>query len=196
MKPRMIPDPEEFLATTADLFSDEARNNLVLGIAGVMLRDPDTYPERHLSAVDQDGVPVAAALVTLPRALILGDADSQDAVTGLVRLAEGLSPRIPGVIGNGPTVQMFANKWRALTGDDVSVLMNQGVFAIETVVSPPRPDGQSRRATVADVDLVVAWLVEFGREAMPHEDNDRDGSRTLSPNGCRSIRLPVSGSGR
>ncbi|MFV2001193.1 MAG: GNAT family N-acetyltransferase [Acidimicrobiia bacterium] len=174
MNPRMIADPEEFLTTTADLFCDEARNNLVLGIAGVMRTDPDRYPERHMLVVEQDGVAVAAALVTPPRALILGDADSQDAVTELVRLAEGSLPRIPGVIGNQPTVQMFANRWRAVTGDGVNVLMDQGVFSLETVVPPPRPEGQSRRATVADADLVVTWLVEFGREAMPHEGNDRE----------------------
>jgi len=173
METRTITDPEEFLTRTADLFRDEARNNLVLGIAGVMKSDPDTYPENHMFLVELDGESVAAALVTPPRALIVGDADREDAVAALVRFTGGLSPRIPGVIGNRPTVDMFAERWATETGENVTVLMNQGVFSLETVVPPLRPDGQSRPATAADADVLVAWLVEFGREAMPHEDNDR-----------------------
>jgi len=170
----VITDPAEFLTATADLFSNEARNNLILGIAGVMKADPDAYPEGHMLIVEHDGVPVAGALVTPPRALILGDADTEAAVESLVGLAKGLLPRIPGVIGNTPTVRIFANSWATSTGDDVSVLMNQGVFSLEAVVPQPLPKGESRAATSADSDLLVAWLEEFGREAMPHENHDHE----------------------
>ncbi|GMQ97650.1 MAG: GNAT family N-acetyltransferase [Acidimicrobiia bacterium] len=175
MNAKVITDPDEFLVTTTDLFSNEARNNLVLGIAGVMKADPDAYPECNMLIVEHDGVPVAGALVTPPRALILGDADTEEAVTKLVRLAKGLLPRIPGVVGNRPTVHTFASDWAAVTGDDVSVVMNQGVFALEAVVRQPRPEGESRAASAADSDLLVAWLEEFGREAMPHEEHDHEG---------------------
>lgn len=174
MKARAIADPDEFLTTTAHLLSDEARNCLVLGVAGVIKTDPDTYPDGCMFLLEDDGVPVAAALVTPPRALILGDAGSKEAVAGLVRFAEGLSPRIPGVIGTRPVVEMFADRWASVTGEDVSISMNQGIFSLEKVIPPARPDGRSRRAVIADADLVTTWFLEFAREAMPHEENDRE----------------------
>ena len=73
----------EFLDLAGPLLTaDEARSNLILGIAGVLRDRPEVYPEFGLWVVADGGAPVAAALVTPPHNLILADA-ATDRILGV-----------------------------------------------------------------------------------------------------------------
>jgi len=74
-----LADAATFLAEAEPLLlADEARHNLILGIAGTIRDSPDHYPARSLWLVREDEV-VAAALRTPPHNLILAGPRSKEA---------------------------------------------------------------------------------------------------------------------
>jgi len=67
MNVRQAADPSAFLTATRDLLlEDEARHNLLLGIAGTLGDHPGVYREHRLWVVEDDGLVVGAALRTPP----------------------------------------------------------------------------------------------------------------------------------
>ena len=54
------------------LVADESRHDLILGLAGTLIRQPSVYAGRHLWTADLGGVVVAAALQPPPHNRVLG----------------------------------------------------------------------------------------------------------------------------
>lgn len=157
-------DPVEFLAAADDLLlADEARHNLILGLAGTLRDRPATYPEFHLWLVDDEDRVLAAALRTPPyNLLVVGDTG------GVARLAEALATdgvELPGVSGATPEVDAFAALWEALTGRRAVERMRQRIYRLTELRPVADVPGESRVATAADRDLVVAWVQAFADEA-------------------------------
>ncbi|HZS30861.1 MAG TPA: hypothetical protein VFA37_06355 [Gaiellaceae bacterium] len=71
------------------LLADEARHNLLLGIAGTIRDAPDLYAERHMWLVLDGDRPVAAALRTPPYNLILARPESDGALAVLADALAG-----------------------------------------------------------------------------------------------------------
>ena len=101
---RPIADAADFLEQAGPLLlADEARHNLMLGIAGTLRDHPGTYPEQRLWLVDSGKAVVGAAVQTPPYNLVVaGDEDALEA------LAAGLDQELPGVVGAVPEVDAFA----------------------------------------------------------------------------------------
>ena len=79
----LVADPDEFLREAEPLLlADEARHNLILGLAG-NVRD-GFYEEHRLWLVRDGGHPVAAALRTPPFNLVLAKPESREALVALV----------------------------------------------------------------------------------------------------------------
>jgi predicted GNAT family acetyltransferase len=157
----------DFLAQAGPLLlADEARNNLLLGLAGTIRDTPDLYAERHMWLVLDAGRPTAAALRTPPYNLILGTPESE---APLAELADAVADQeLPGLVGATPEVEAFAELWSARTGATASVGMRQGVYALEEVQPLPPVAGEPRVATMADRELVLRWWIAFGVEVL-HE---------------------------
>ncbi|HZT85727.1 MAG TPA: GNAT family N-acetyltransferase, partial [Gaiellaceae bacterium] len=160
MEAERLDDAATFLEEAKPLLlADEARHNLILGIAGT-IRD-GFYEEHRLWLVRDAGRPAAAALQTPPYNLILARPDSDEALAVLAgAVAE---ERVPGVVGAVPEAERFAElhapgRWRRTMG--------QGVYELEEVQAPPRPSGASRVAGEADRDLVVRWFEAFADEVV------------------------------
>ncbi len=169
-----VADPGEFLHLAGPLLlENEARHNLILGIAGTLRDHPEVYPKFHLWVVRHSGSVVGAALMTEPYNVVLADPAVDGALETLadrVR-AEGLA--VPGVVGNVPHAERFAIRW---TGARRPIArMSQGVYALRSVREVRRASGAARPATRADRDLLVEWIRDFSREALPRQDDDRDG---------------------
>ncbi len=148
------------------LGADEARHNLLLGLAGTIRDTPELYPERHMWLV-LDGVrPVAAALRTPPYNLILGRPESDAALAALADAVAG--QELPGVVGATPEVEAFANLWAERTGTTATLGMRQGVYALEEIEPLPPAPGEPRVATAADREVVLRWWIAFGEEVL-HE---------------------------
>lgn len=166
-------DAGKFLAQAEPLLlADEARHNLLLGIAGTIRDTPDLYPERHLWLVSDDGRPVAAAMRTPPYNLILGAPESDEALAALA--AAVAAEEFPGVVGATPEVEAFAQLWAPRAGVTARVGMRQGVYALERVEELPPVSGTVRVATMDDRALVLRWWIAFGEEVLHEGGPGRD----------------------
>jgi predicted GNAT family acetyltransferase len=170
MQALAVAAPAEFLERAGTLLAaDEARHNLILGLAGVLRDRPEVYPEFGLWVVEEAGAPVAAALITVPYNLVLADALAPGALASLAAVVRESGLPIPGVVGNRPTVDGFKAVWGALTGAVPQLRMAQGVFALDAVRSVPPAPGAARAAVPGDRSLILRWLEAFTAEALPEE---------------------------
>lgn len=166
MDVQLLGDPAEFLDRAgAILLGDEPRNNLILGLAGVLRNEPRVYPEFSLWLVEDGVKVVGAALRTPPYGLVLGPCST----AGVAALVESIEDELPGAVGAVPEIDSFAETWAAERGVPVEVRFEQGIYALERLIEPRGVPGSARPATEADVELVRAWLIEFSRQAL-HED--------------------------
>ena len=148
------------------LLADEARHNLILGIAGVIRDSPELYRARDFWLVKDGSEVVAAALRTPPYNLILAQPRSAEA---LAALAEAVADEeLPGVVGAEPEAVEFAELWTRHTGRPTRTNMRQGVYQLERVQPPPTVPGSARVATADDRELAVRWSIAFAEEAL-HE---------------------------
>jgi predicted GNAT family acetyltransferase len=169
----LIDDPAEFVREAGPLLlADEARHNLILGLAG-SIRD-GFYEQHRLWLVRDGGRPVAAALQTPPFNLILARPESDDA---LEALADAVADEeLPGVVGAVPEADRFAELWCERTCSTPRHAMGQGVYELDKVVASPEASGTWRVAEKSDRELIVRWIEAFGNEVF-HEGgpgNDRD----------------------
>ncbi len=160
-------DPGEFLARAGPLLlRDEARHNLILGIAGTLRDHPSFYPERSLWLVRSGRRPVGAALRTPPHALVLAQPEDEEALDAL---AAAIEDELPEVVGAVPEAHAFAGAWGARTGCSYETISAQGVYSLTNVQPPVDVPGRARLATAGDVPVLVAWWRAFVTEAL-HED--------------------------
>jgi uncharacterized protein len=167
---QLVTDPEEFLERAAPLLlRDEARHNLILGLASTVRDHPSFYPEHRLWLVVEEERPVAAALRTPPRGLVLAQPEHDDA---LLALAAGIEDDLPELVGALPEAHTFAEAWSARTGCACRTVSAQGIHSLATVRAPVGVRGAPRRAVVADAPLLVAWWHAFEVEALHEDDPD------------------------
>lgn len=161
-----IDDASAFLTEAEPLLlADEARHNLILGIAGTIRDAPDLYPLRSLWLVRDGAEVVGAALRTPPYNLILAGPRSQEAPAAL---ADAIAEDLPGVVGAEPEVHEFAELWSRRTGISARTNMRQGIYALERVEPTSAVPGSPRVATEDDRELALRWWIAFGDEVL-HE---------------------------
>jgi GNAT superfamily N-acetyltransferase len=173
METRALDDVENFFSLAGPLLlEDEARDNLILGLAGTIRSNPGYYPERRFWVVEDGGAAVGAALRTPPHNLVLGRPRSTEALDAL---AAAIDEELPGVVGGMPEVDEFAERWVARHGLALRLVRGQGVFALKRVEPVPVPPGAPRWATDADFALLVEWWRAFALEAVGGETRDPAG---------------------
>jgi len=163
-------DASEFLERAAPLLVDEARHNLILGLAGTLRDEPGLYPEHELWLVEDAGAVVGAALRTPPYNLVLGDGCN----AALEALAQEAGAGIPGAVGAVPEIDGFVAACGRLHGVTPEPRVRQGIYALDAVVPPPSPPGAPREATAADRALLVRWWGAFGVEALGALQQDEE----------------------
>src|SRR5215203_2836093 len=141
-------DPRAFLEVAEPLFAgSEARHNLMLGIAGTLISQPDVYPEHRLWVVTDGGRPVAAALRTPPHHLVLTDPLDPTALESLLEAVLETEHDVEGIVANAPFAQAAASIWTSLTATVVTLEFAQGVFELIEVADVPRAEGSAREGT-------------------------------------------------
>ena len=167
-----LSDPTEFLERAGPLLlADEARHNLILGLAGTLRDHPALYPEHVQWIVEADGTVAGAALRTPPHNLVLARG-SAEALEALARSIEEL----PGVVGAVPEVEQFVAAWTALRDVRAEARLRQGIYALETVIQPSAPPGRPRLAMARDRPLLVDWWGAFAVEALGALELDEEGA--------------------
>jgi predicted GNAT family acetyltransferase len=162
--------PRDFATAAFDwLATDPVRNNVLCSVVEARLAAARRTEDGALwLRLVEDGAPVAAAIRTPPRGLLL----SATTEPGAQRLAELLVDAdltdLPGVSGPVPAVDGFARRYTELVGCATTVFMDTRMFTLTEVVAPAGVPGEARRATQADREVLVAWAAAFAAEL--HED--------------------------
>ena len=158
---------EGFLAAAGDfLAAREAEHNLIFGVAASVARATDLYDgPPYLALIKGERGPVAAAMRTPPYNLLLSEVDDPAAVEVLLDDLGGAP--LPGVTGPPRAVRDLADRWVARHGGSWRTLMEERVYVLQGVISPRPARGRMRDAHQSDGELLVAWLDDFAREAMP-----------------------------
>jgi len=165
-----LAEPAEFLARAQPLLlADEARHNLILGIAGTLRDSPHLYSEHQLWLVLDGEAVVGAALRTPPYNLVLARPRVEQAQQALVSAIDG---HLPGVTAAVPEVDVFAEAWQAKTGATRIVRLAEKIYALERVLPVEGVPGEARPADDRDRPLLRAWLRDFGVEALRETNHD------------------------
>ena len=165
-----LEDAGTFLERTRSLLADEARHNLILGLAATLRDNPGLYPEQELWLVEDGGDVTGAALRTPPYNLVLGEGGPD----ALETLARELGGAIPGAVGAVPEIDDLVGACSRLHGVTPEARVRQGIYALDAVVPPATPSGEPRPATPNDRDLLVRWWGEFGAEALGELERDEE----------------------
>ena len=164
MEARLLGDADAFLAEAgALLLGDEARHNLILGIAGTLRDHPAHYPEYGLWLAEDGGETVGAALRTPPHNLVVAR-PREDSV--LEALAEAIDDDPPGLVAAQPEADVFAAAWAAKTGATPRTNRAQGVFSLDSVEPLAPVSGRMRDAVSEDRPLLLDWFRAFMEEAI------------------------------
>jgi uncharacterized protein len=162
-----IEDPAQFRRRAFPLLlKDEARHNVMLGIAGLLEEHPDAYAEFHLWVVEEAGRAVAAASWTPPFNVVVARPERDEALSTLAAFFQREEVALPGVTGAVPEVDRFVGEWERLTGRVSRRRMAQGIYRLETVRPAGVVPGAMRPATMADREWLVSWIRDFSREAL------------------------------
>ena len=170
MEVRQVEDAGAWLdAVTPLLLRDEARHNLLFGVADTLVRHPATYPAWHLWVAEDRGAAVGAAIQTPPYNVIVAQPLDQRASSEIAEAIHAAGVRVPGVTGAVPEVQAFAEAWSTLTGSTWGTLVHQGIYVLRVVLDIPATRGRARVAGPGDHDLLLEWIGDFSLEAARHE---------------------------
>lgn len=151
------------------LLKDEAKNNLILGVADRVRRGRSYGDEPpYFLTVEEGGTLVAAAIRTPPFPLVVTCAEDRlDALDPLVDYLLNADPQLPGVNGEARAAAAFADRWTDRSTGRAEVGMRMRVYVLREVDPPSDVPGRMRLARDEDVDLVSEWMLGFHEEAAP-----------------------------
>jgi predicted GNAT family acetyltransferase len=185
---RRLDDPARFLAEAGPLLlEDEARHNLILGIAHTLRANAGVYPEFSLWLVETAGRVVLAALRTPPYNLTLARPFDPRAVPELARALEIDDPALPGVTAAVPEAHRFAGEWARVTGVALRHRTRQRIYSATRISRVPEVAGEPRPATKRDRSLLVQWLTAFAGEALPADTPGRGAEAVVAARFDRGV---------
>lgn len=175
-----LDDPGAFLeAAQPLLLEDEARNNLVLGIASTLRDHPSVYDEHRLWIVEDSGRTVGVALRTPPYNLALGGPANLVVLHDLAESLHAASIELPGVTGAAPEVEHFAAEWEAQARVARRQRMAQRIYRLTVLRPVEGVSGRARPAAEGDRPLLLEWVRSFVAEAVPEGTPDLGPERTI-----------------
>jgi GNAT superfamily N-acetyltransferase len=118
-----------------------------------------------------------AVCMTPPFELVLA-AVPDDTVAALVRTLRDEGVAVPGVNGDVPTVERFAQAWLEGTALRPRTTFEQRLYALGTLRMPePPPPGRARPGAEGEVELAARWLRAFQEEAGVHSTDVESAAR-------------------
>jgi predicted GNAT family acetyltransferase len=143
---------------TPTLERDEARHNLILALMGRIAAGANV---RTWSL----GAPGACAVQSSGFPIVLGDLAQEDCHS----LADQTRDvDYPGVVGPDLTAQHFAERAAAL-GIEFLAPIPQQIHSLSAAPNYPGAAGHARRVVSGDAALFADWIIDFAREAVPHD---------------------------
>ena len=168
--------PTEFIKHAGPwLENAEAENNLILGIASGLQKNPERCKtEPYFLTVEDTRVVVGAAIMAPPHHLVI----TRLPEVALINLADGLlmqNVSIPGVLGPTVEAKVFADYWVSKTGKSSRLGLALRMSSCSNVVHPIYSPGKLRLATINDKTVLVQWCRTFTIETgVPESPDDCD----------------------
>jgi hypothetical protein len=176
---KRLPDPGRFLEHAGPfLLADEARHNLMLGLAGTLRDHPSIYPEYGLWAVEDGDRVVGAGLQTPPFNLVVALPEDDGVAAALADSLQAEGVELPGLTGAVPEVDAFASAWEERTGVRRRRRIAQRIYELSTLRLPENVSGTSRRSTDDDRPLLLSWIEAFTTEGW-HGASARENAKRI-----------------
>src|ERR1700704_4191835 len=116
MKVTRHPSVEEFLSVARSLLmTAEAENNLILGVAEGLARNPAAASDAYLATVGDERQVLACAVYIAPFKLLLTRAN-REPIAALAQDVFALVPGLDGITGPERSATDFAGAWSQLSG--------------------------------------------------------------------------------
>lgn len=157
----------EFLAAAQPLLMlAEAENNLILGVAQGIVRNPSAAKDPYLATVSSATGVLACGVHIAPYKLVITRAN-REPIVALAKDVYEAVPQVDGVTGPARSASDFALAWSKLSGVEPTLGMRLRIHETRKVLESNRPPlaGRFRVATPADQDLLSAWTTAFVDEA-------------------------------
>lgn len=148
------------------LMTAEAENNLMLGVAQGIARNPAAVANPYLATVgDETGV-LACAVHIAPFKLVITRA-SREPLAALAGDVFEAVPQLDGVTGPSRSADDFSLAWSKLSGIEPVLAMRLRIHETRKVVDSglPSAPGHFRPAAPADLNLLATWTEVFVSEA-------------------------------
>jgi uncharacterized protein len=161
------PDARAFLQRAEPwLVETEMENGIALTSARNASLDESHYEKpTYWATIEDDGRIAGCAFRTPPYRLGVTALDDT-AIAALLASVTTVYPRLSGVTGPEPTVNVLAGAWCRLHGTTEHVGARHRLYSLRVLIPPPRsPRGTLRLATDGDAAIVHAWGEAFIREA-------------------------------
>jgi predicted GNAT family acetyltransferase len=177
------------VVATPLLMMAEAENNLIIGVAHGLARNPSAAKNPYLATVSSTAGVLACAIYLSPSKLVLTRANG-DTVAALAKDAYDAVPTIEGVSGPDRSATDFAQTWSELSGVAARRGMLLRIHEARRVSSPSSSatSGHFRAATPNDAAVLSAWTDVFILEAGLPEKVD---ASAIVGDGIRRGRLHV-----
>lgn len=148
------------------LMMSEAENNLLIGVAQGIARNPAAAADPYLATVGNDTGVLACAVRIAPFKLVITRAN-REPIAALARDVFEAIPDLDGVTGPSRSVGDFSLAWGKLSGIEPVVGMRLRIHETRKVVDSDLPDapGRLRPAAPADLSLLTKWTEVFVSEA-------------------------------
>ncbi len=157
------------------LMMAEAENNLILGVAQGIVRNPALAANPYLATVSNSAGVLACAVHIAPFKAVITRAN-REPIAALAKDMFEAVPALEGVTGPARSADDFALAWRKLSGIEPRLGMRLRIHETRRVVDSdlPPPLGSLRQATSDDRDLLTAWTSVFVGEAQVPDPIDAD----------------------
>jgi predicted GNAT family acetyltransferase len=167
MKVTRYETAEAFLeAAQPLLMMAEAENNLLLGVAQGIARNPSAAKDPYLATVGNETGVLACAVHIAPFKLIITRAN-REPIAALARGVFQAVPQLSGVTGPSRSVDDFTLAWSKLSGVEAVLGMRLRIHETRKVVDSdlPAAPGHFRPAAPADRAMLTKWTEVFVSEA-------------------------------
>jgi predicted GNAT family acetyltransferase len=155
------------------LMTAEAENNLLLGVAQGIARNPEAAKQPYLATVGTETSVLACAVHIAPFKLVITRA-SREPIAALARDVFDAVPQLDGVTGPSRSAEDFSLAWSKLSGVEPVLGMRLRIHETRKVVDSdiPAAPGHFRRAAPDDLSLLAKWAEVFVSEARIPEPVD------------------------
>jgi uncharacterized protein len=155
------------------LMMAEAENNLPLGVAQGIARNPSAAKNPYLATVSGASGVLACAVHIAPFNLVITRAN-REPIVELARHAFESIPDLEGVTGPSRSADDFAIAWSRLSNAQPVLGMRLRIHETRKIIDSdlPPPPGHFRAAVSADVGLLTGWAERFVSDARIRERID------------------------